>query len=68
MALKARGRSTGVGRRLNAEQEVEVRKLIRDKTPDQIKMPYALWSRLTVMELIDQRFKIKLPVRTVGTY
>ena len=68
MALKPRGRSTGVGRRLNGEQEREVQKLIRDKTPDQIKMPYALWSRTAVMELIGQRFKIKLPVRTVGTY
>lgn len=68
MALKPRGRSTGVGRRLTAEQESEVQKLIRDKTPDQIKMPYALWSRTAVMELIGQRFKIKLPVRTVGTY
>lgn len=68
MALKPRGRSMGVGRRLTAEQESEVQKLIRDKTPDQIKMPYALWSRTAVMELIGQRFKIKLPVRTVGTY
>lgn len=68
VALKARGRSAGVGRRLNAEQEREVQKMIRDKTPDQIKMPYALWSRTAVMELIDQQFKIKLPVRTVGTY
>ncbi|RFC37610.1 MAG: Transposase [Candidatus Nitrotoga sp. LAW] len=68
MALKPRGRSTGVGRRLNAEQGSEVQKLIRDKTPDQIKMPYALWSRAAVMELIEQRFKIKLPVRAVGTY
>lgn len=68
VALKPRGRSAGVGRRLNTEQEREVQKLIRDKTPDQIKMPYALWSRTAVMELIDQQFKIKLPVRTVGTY
>lgn len=68
IALKPRGRSAGEGRRLNAEQEREVQKLIRDKTPDQIKMPYALWSRTAVMELIDQQFNIKLPVRTVGTY
>jgi len=68
VALKARGRSAGVGRRLSAEQEREVQQMIRDKTPDQIKMPYALWSRTAVMELIDQQFNIKLPVRTVGTY
>jgi transposase len=52
MALKPHGRSTGVGRRLNAEQESEAQKLIRDKPPDQTKMP----------------FKIKLPVWTVGAY
>ena len=68
MALKPRECSTGAGRRLNTEQEREVQKLISDKTPDQIKMPYALWGRTAVMELIDQRFKIKLPFRTVGTY
>ncbi|MEO6697675.1 MAG: IS630 family transposase [Gammaproteobacteria bacterium] len=68
VALKPRGRPRGVGRRLSAEQESEVQKLICDKTPDQIKMPYALWSRRAVMELIGQRFKIKLPVRTVGLY
>ena len=68
VALKPRGRPTGVGRRLSAEQESEVQKLICDKTPDQMKMPYALWSRRAVMELIGQRFRIKLPVRTVGLY
>lgn len=68
VALKPRGRPTGVGRRLSAGQESEVQKLICDKTPDQIKMPYALWSRRAVMELIGQRFNIKLPVRTVGLY
>jgi len=68
VALKPRGRPTGSGRRLSAEQEREVQKLICDKTPDQMKMPYALWSRKAVMELIAQRFKVKLPVRTVGIY
>ncbi|GKT26249.1 hypothetical protein AVHM3334_20470 [Acidovorax sp. SUPP3334] len=31
------------GRRLDAAQEAAVRKLITDKTPDQLKMSYALW-------------------------
>lgn len=68
VALKPRGRPTGAGRRLSAGQEREVQKLICDKLPDQMKMPYALWSRRAVMELIGQRFRIKLPVRTVGLY
>ena len=62
------GRKLGQGRRLDATQEAAVRKLITDKTPDQLKMPYALWSRATVSELIEQRFGIRLPVRTMGLY
>ena len=45
-----------------------MRKLITDKTPDQLKMPYALWSRAAVGELIEQRFGVRLPVRTMGLY
>jgi transposase len=58
----------GDGRRLEAEQEAAVRKLITDKTPDQLKMPYALWTRAAVGQLIEQRFGVRLPVRTMGLY
>ena len=62
------GRKLGELRLLNAEQEALVQKLIADKTPDQLKMVYALWSRAAVAELIEQRFGIKLQVRTMGRY
>ena len=62
------GRKVGELRRLSAEQEREVRRLICDKTPDQLKMPYALWTRGAVSELIETRFGIRLPVRTMGLY
>lgn len=68
VAVKARGRSVGDGRTLSAEQEKTIRRIICDRTPDQLKMPYALWSRSAVGELIEQQFAIKLPVRTVGHY
>ncbi len=64
----ATGRKTGDGRLLDAQQEAQVRKLISDKTPDQLKMPYALWTRAAVAQLIEQRFGIRLPVRTMGLY
>lgn len=69
-ALKSRKRGieTGVNRRLTPDQEKHVRKLIVDKTPDQLKMAYVLWTRKAVMELIEHEFKIKMPVRTVGEY
>jgi len=38
--VKQRGRKHGQGRHLTPEQEVEIRKLISDKTPDQLKMGF----------------------------
>ena len=62
------GRKTGEFRVLTAEQERLVQQMIRDKTPDQIKLPYALWSRVAVAELIADQFGLRLPVRAMGTY
>ena len=62
------GRQVGDKRLLSAEQEAQVQSLIMDKTPDQLKLPYALWTRGAVAELIEQRFGIRLPVRTMGLY
>ncbi|WP_342133666.1 IS630 family transposase [Hydrogenophaga sp. OTU3427] len=62
------GRKRGDGRLLDATQEALIQKLIADKTPDQLKMPYALWTRASVAELIEHRFGIRLPVRTMGLY
>jgi len=62
------GRKVGDKRLLSAEQEIAVRKLIADKTPDQLKMSYALWTRAAVGQLIEQRYGIRLPVRTMGLY
>lgn len=62
------GRPSGTGRTLSAEQEREVQRLIRDRTPDQLKMVYALWSRQAVAELIRNRYGIDLAVRTMGLY
>jgi len=62
------GRQSGEGRVLSASQEASVKKLITDKTPDQMKMPYALWTRAAVAQLIEHEFGIRLAVRTMGLY
>ena len=41
-----RGRKKGGSRNLTPAQEKEIQKVITDKTPDQLKMPFALWTRL----------------------
>ena len=63
-----RGPDPGYGRLLTAEQEAETPDLIRRHTPDELDLPFALWSRAAVRELIWQRFGVRLAVRTMGTY
>ncbi len=69
-SLKAgqRGKPIGTNRLLNSSQEEEIRKLICDKTPDQLKLTFALWTRQAIQELIKLRFRIKIAIRTVGSY
>ena len=68
VALKVRGRKAGSGRALTADQEKEIQSFITDTTPDQLKLPYALWTRKAVREIIEEKLGIKLAVRTVGDY
>ena len=65
---RRRGRPTGACRRLTVEQEKQIQRLIRDKQPDQMKLPFALWSRIAVQQLIQQLWAMRMPIRTVGEY
>jgi transposase len=42
---KVRGRKHGEQRNLTVDQEATVKKLLVDKTPDQLKLQFALWTR-----------------------
>ena len=63
-----RGTELGSRRTLSVAQEWAVQELMREKMPDQLKLSFALWTRAAVQELIRQRFKIAMPIRTVGEY
>ena len=63
-----RGRKYGAQRVLDAEQEIAVQKMLVDKAPNQLKLPFALWTRDAVRMAIKKRFKIDLPLRTVSDY
>jgi len=65
---KKRGRPHGSCRTLSPEQERQVQKAIYDKCPDQLKLPFALWTRIAVQQLIKQLWSIDMPIRTVGEY
>src|SRR5215218_3362193 len=63
-----RGPEPGTGRLLEAAQEAEARDLICRRTPDELDLPFALWSRAAMGELIWRRFGVRLAVRTAGKY
>lgn len=65
---KKRGVSSEQKSLLSREQEKEIQKMITDKMPDQMKLPYALWTRKAVKELIERTYGVKLAIRTMGDY
>jgi len=68
LMIKKRGRPEGSCRTLFDYQEKEVQKALIDKCPDQMKLPFALWTRVAVQQYIRERYRIKMPIRTVGEY
>lgn len=63
-----RGRKEGQDRRLSRNLEKETRLLIVEKTPDQLKMGFALWTRQAVAQLVRDRFGIVVSARSMGRY
>ena len=66
--VKRSGRPVGSGRQLTAEQEKKIQQLIADRTPDQLKLAYALWTRQAVSELVESVYGVRLTVRNMGKY
>lgn len=54
--------------RLTKAQQKQVVRLIADRCPDQLKLPFALWTREAVGQLLEQRVGLKVSVWTVGRY
>lgn len=67
-ALHNKKRGIQGGKKINGKQSAEVRRLVKDKLPDQLKLPYGLWTREAVQQLILNRFGIALSRWQVGRY
>ena len=63
-----RGRRNGAQRVLDAEQEIAVQNMLVDKAPDQLKLPFALWTRDAVRLVIKKYYRLDLPLRTITDY
>jgi len=68
LASGPRGPAPGTGRLLSAQQEAEVQALVCRHLPDDLGLPFALWSRAAVRALVEQRCGVRLAVRSMGTY
>ena len=66
-ALKKRKRGPkGSSRKLTPQQEDEVQQLIAEKTPDQLKLQYALWTREAVGNLIKERYGVVYAMQSLS--
>lgn len=67
-AIKEKKRGVREGKKITGKQAAEVRRLIKDKFPEQLKLPFGLWTREAVQQLILERFEISLSRWQVGRY
>jgi transposase len=62
-----RGRPRGQGR-LNAKQAGRIRRIVIGKMPNQLRLPFYLWTRVAVVQLIAQTYGVQLSLTSVGRY
>ena len=67
LTLKRRGRRPGEGC-LSATRAGRIRAMIVGKMPDQMKLPFYLWTRAAVASLIAREYGIAVSLVTVGRY
>jgi len=68
LAPKRRGRRTGEAGKLSIRQAQRIRGLIVGKMPEQLKLPFYLWTRAAVQLLIKREYAVRLSLTAVGGY
>jgi transposase len=67
-ALKAQKRGPKPHSRFAGHEAATIVRMIQDRCPDQLHLPFALWTREAVGQLIARRLDIHVSVWTVGRY
>ena len=65
---KTRGIKSEDKKYLTTYHENQIKKMILDTMPDQLKLPFALWTRKAVRELIERELGIIMAINTTGDY
>jgi len=68
LKLQHPGPEKGFNSILDKAQEKEIQRMITDKTPDQLKLPFVLWDRKAIQELVKDQYGVKIAIRTIGDY
>lgn len=63
-----RGLRKGSNRLLSPEQEEDLQEVLKTHTPDELQLPYSLWSREAVKRLIHERYGIEVALRTMTLF
>lgn len=58
----------GEKHKLSEHQLAELKRIVTDKTPDQLKFKFALWSSRAVKDFVSSRFGIQISRRTARRY
>jgi transposase len=66
--LRARKRGRPPGTQVGATVAARVVRQILGRCPDQLRLPFSLWTREAVQQLLDRDFGITVSVWTVGRY
>jgi transposase len=67
LSARPRGRPKGQGL-LKGWQAAQIVRTITDRTPDQVKLPFFLWTREAVAALVEQRFGVRVSLTVVGRW
>ena len=68
LEIKKRGVLVGTNRKLSKDQTEKLRKILIDKTPDQLELNFSLWTRQAIQNLTFKLWSIHIPLRTITDY
>ena len=68
LQIGQRGRRSGDGRLLTTAQESRLKEVIDGQCPDQMRLPFALWSGTAIRALVKQMWGINLSQKVVSDY
>jgi transposase len=67
-SVRSRKRGSRVGKKITGVQAEAIRRLVRKKLPDQLDLPFGLWTREAIGQLIQKNYGISLSRWQVGRY